>query len=46
MEASEGSVRGNAETLTKVIEALWRAGIELPTAGGRGVRLKDSSGSG
>jgi predicted transcriptional regulator len=45
MEASEGIVRGNAETLTKVIDALSRAGIELLTAGGRGVRLKDSSGS-
>ena len=46
MEASEGNVRGVIETLTKLVEALDRAGIELigenavSTAGGRGVRLK------
>lgn len=51
MEASEGQVRGNAETLMKVVEALERSGVELIAAGavsvggGRGVRLK-SSGSG
>jgi len=46
MEASEGTVRGTVETLTRVVEALDRAGVELigdnaaSTAGGRGVRLK------
>jgi transcriptional regulator with XRE-family HTH domain len=46
MEASEGNVRGVIETLTKLVEALDRAGIELignnavSTGGGRGVRLK------
>ena len=46
MEASEGNVRGVIDTLTKVIEALDRAGIELigdntiSREGGRGVRLK------
>jgi len=47
MEASDGVVRGTVETLTKVIEALNGAGIELigenakSEAGGRGVRLRD-----
>ncbi|HEY9568616.1 MAG TPA: helix-turn-helix transcriptional regulator [Thalassobaculum sp.] len=46
MEASEGNVRGVIDTLTKLVEALDRAGIELigdgatSTGGGRGVRLK------
>jgi predicted transcriptional regulator len=46
MEASTGTVRGVVDTLTKVIEALDRAGVELigegavSTSGGRGVRLK------
>ena len=46
MEASEGVVRGNVESLMKLIAALERAGIELinegvpSPAGGRGVRLK------
>ncbi len=46
MEASEGNVRGVVDTLTKVVEALDRAGVELlgdnveSRAGGRGVRLK------
>lgn len=46
MEASEGTVRGNVDSLMKLIEALDQAGIELigPGAaslgGGRGVRLK------
>lgn len=46
MEASEGTVRGVIDTLTKVVEALERAGIELigenkvSQEGGRGVRLK------
>lgn len=47
MEASEGTVRGVVESLTRVVEALGRAGIELigegaaSTSGGRGVRLKE-----
>jgi len=46
MEASEGNVRGVIDSLTKVVEALDRAGIELIAEnavsgqGGRGVRLK------
>jgi transcriptional regulator with XRE-family HTH domain len=46
MEASEGNVRGFVESLTKVVEALDRAGIELlaenapSSGGGRGVRLR------
>jgi predicted transcriptional regulator len=47
MEASQGTVRGVVETLTKVVHALDLAGIELigengrSVAGGRGVRLKE-----
>jgi transcriptional regulator with XRE-family HTH domain len=47
MEASKGNVRGVIESLTKVVEALDRAGIELigenavSGSGGRGVRLKN-----
>ncbi len=46
MEASEGNVRGVVDTLTKVVETLDRAGVELigdnavSREGGRGVRLK------
>lgn len=46
MEASDGNVRGVVDTLTKVVEALERAGVELiadnatSTGRGRGVRLK------
>jgi predicted transcriptional regulator len=49
MEASAGQVRGNVESLVKVVEALEKAGIELIGEGaasagvGRGVRLKVSS---
>lgn len=49
MEASDGVVRGTVETLTKVIEALNRAGVDLigdnarSEAGGRGVRLREPS---
>ncbi|ACL56549.1 helix-turn-helix domain-containing protein [Methylobacterium nodulans] len=45
MEASEGNVRGIVDTLTKVVDALNRAGVELigdnatSREGGRGVRL-------
>ncbi|MBS3648405.1 helix-turn-helix domain-containing protein [Pseudaminobacter sp. 19-2017] len=46
MEASEGTVRGVVDTLTKVVDALSAAGVELigerqkSDDGGRGVRLK------
>jgi predicted transcriptional regulator len=49
MEASEGNVRGVVESLTRVVEALDRAGIELigddkvSHGGGRGVRFKSAS---
>ena len=48
MEASIGNVRGVVDTLTKVVEALERSGVELigdgatSPAGGRGVRFKKS----
>lgn len=46
MEASEAVIRGNVDSLMKLIAALDAAGIELiaegavSAAGGRGVRLK------
>jgi transcriptional regulator with XRE-family HTH domain len=46
MEQSDGVIRGNVDSLTKLIEALNLAGIELigeaaaSPGGGRGVRLK------
>ena len=46
MEASEGVVRGNVDSLMKLVQALGEAGIELigdgavSSSGGRGVRLK------
>jgi len=46
MEASDGVVRGNVDSLMKLIAALQAAGIELigdntpSPAGGRGVRLR------
>ncbi len=43
MEASDGQVRGNVESLVKLVEALERAGVELlgeSAAGGWGVRFK------
>jgi transcriptional regulator with XRE-family HTH domain len=46
MEASEGVIRGNVDSLMKLIGALDTAGVELigegaaSPAGGRGVRLK------
>ena len=46
MEARSGTVRGNVDTLVKVIEALNQHGVELineqaeSLEGGRGVRLK------
>jgi transcriptional regulator with XRE-family HTH domain len=48
MEASGGVIRGNVDSLMKLIGALDAAGIELisdgatSSAGGRGVRLKAS----
>ncbi|HVY99081.1 MAG TPA: transcriptional regulator [Dongiaceae bacterium] len=49
MEASDGVIRGNVDSLTKLVLALNEAGIELigegavSQGGGRGVRLKESS---
>jgi transcriptional regulator with XRE-family HTH domain len=46
MEASEGVIRGNVDSLMKLIAALDAAGVELigegaaSASGGRGVRLK------
>jgi predicted transcriptional regulator len=46
MEASDGVIRGNVDSLMKLVKALNEAGIELisdkatSTGGGRGVRLK------
>lgn len=47
MEASDGQVvRGNVDSVVKVVEAIERAGVELigeggvSSDGGRGVRLK------
>ena len=46
MEASDGTVRGNVDSLMKLVGALAAAGIELigdgtvSVSGGRGVRLK------
>ena len=46
MEASDGIIRGNVDSLTKLVGALDAAGIELivdgatSLDGGRGVRLK------
>jgi transcriptional regulator with XRE-family HTH domain len=48
MEASDGVIRGNVDSLMKLIAALETAGIELigegatSPSGGRGVRLKSS----
>jgi transcriptional regulator with XRE-family HTH domain len=47
MEASVGTVRGVVESLTRVVDALSQAGVELigdharSEDGGRGVRLKE-----
>ncbi len=46
MESSDGVVRGNVDSLMKLVEALGAAGIELigegaaSHSGGRGVRLR------
>jgi transcriptional regulator with XRE-family HTH domain len=50
MEASDGVVRGNVDSLMKLVTALDSAGIELigdnapSIAGGRGVRLRAAMG--
>jgi predicted transcriptional regulator len=47
METSDGLIRGNVDSLTKVVQALEDMGIELigdggtSTVGGRGVRLRE-----
>jgi transcriptional regulator with XRE-family HTH domain len=47
METSDGLVRGNVDSLVKVIQALEDMGVELigeggaSTVGGRGVRLRE-----
>jgi transcriptional regulator with XRE-family HTH domain len=52
MEASEGNVRGVIDTLTKIVDALDAAGIELigenaaSVGRGRGVRFKKGKDSG
>ena len=49
MEASEGVIRGNVDSLMKLVGALDAAGLELigegvvSSGGGRGIRLKGSS---
>ena len=46
MESSDGVIRGNVDSLMKLVDALASAGIELigegaaSHSGGRGVRLK------
>ena len=46
MEAREGTIRGNVDSLMKLVAALEAAGVELiaeggvSEGGGRGVRLK------
>ena len=46
MEASDGTIRGNVDSLTKLIGALNAAGVDLigegavSSGGGRGVRLR------
>ena len=46
-EASDGVIRGNVDSLTKVVQALEDLGIELigdgasSVGGGRGVRMRD-----
>ena len=46
MDASQGGIRGNVDSLMKLVRALDTAGVELiaegatSSSGGRGVRLK------
>jgi len=50
MEASDGVIRGNVDSLTKLIGALDALGIELigegatSASGGRGIRMKGAPG--
>jgi hypothetical protein len=52
METSDGVIRGNVDSLMKLVGALDAAGIELigegavSEGGGRGVRLKERAGIG
>jgi predicted transcriptional regulator len=49
METSDGLIRGNVDSLVKVIQALEKMGVELigegstSSIGGRGVRLRESA---
>jgi transcriptional regulator with XRE-family HTH domain len=49
MEASDGVIRGNVDSLMKLVAALDAAGLELisdnatSSGGGRGVRLREPS---
>ena len=49
MEASDGVIRGNVDSLTKLVSALENAGVELigegasSAGGGRGVRLRNAA---
>lgn len=49
MEASDGVVRGNVDSLTKLVSALENAGVEFiregasSPGGGRGVRLRNAT---
>ena len=49
MEASEGNVRGNVDSLVKLVAALERVGVEFiaegspSSGGGRGVRLRTAA---
>src|SRR6202166_1003343 len=49
MEASDGVVRGNVDSLTKLVSALETAGVEFISegapspGGGRGVRLRNAT---
>jgi transcriptional regulator with XRE-family HTH domain len=52
MEASDGVVRGNVDSLMKLVDALAASGIELigdgatSASGGRGVRLRSGAQAG
>jgi hypothetical protein len=49
MEASDGVIRGNVDSLTKLVSALETAGVEFiregapSPGGGRGVRLRNAA---
>jgi transcriptional regulator with XRE-family HTH domain len=49
MEASDGVIRGNVDSLTKIVGALDAAGIDLigdgatSAGGGRGLRIKGTT---